>query len=72
MVLLERQSLISGKKSFREIDMEETAFAKAHDAWANGALVQNAFPNLDADDREFIVSGITPEEWDATYGALEA
>ena len=52
--------------------MEETAFAKAHDAWANGALVQNAFPNLDADDREFIVSGITPEEWDATYGALEA
>jgi hypothetical protein len=30
--------------------------------------VQDAFPQLDADQREFLISGITPEEWDATFG----
>ena len=28
-----------------------------------GELVQNAFPHLSFDEREFIISGITPEEW---------
>ena len=28
-----------------------------------GALIQNAFPNLSSDEREFIKSGITAEEW---------
>ena len=33
-------------------------------AYEDGALVQNAFPNLDADQREFIISDIPPGEWD--------
>lgn len=36
-------------------------------AWEAGALVQQAFPNLSADHREFILTGITPESWDATF-----
>lgn len=28
-----------------------------------GELVQNAFPNLNADQREFIKTGYTPEDW---------
>ena len=72
MILLERVSTISGITHVRTIDMDQQAFTQAHEAWANGALVQNAFPNLDADDREFISSGIIPSEWDATFGALEA
>ena len=32
-------------------------------AYMNGALIQNAFPNLSADDREFIMTGITAESW---------
>lgn len=27
-------------------------------AWQNGSLVQNAFPNLFAEDREVLISGI--------------
>jgi len=27
-------------------------------------LVQNAFPDLNADQREFLMTGITPEEWE--------
>ena len=72
MILLERVSTVSGKTHMREIDMDQQAFVEAHHAWQTGTLVQNAFPNLSDDDREFIRSGITPEEWEATWGALEA
>jgi hypothetical protein len=32
--------------------------------WKDGALIQDAFPYLSADEREFIVTGIPPGEWD--------
>jgi hypothetical protein len=30
-------------------------------------LIQEAMPNLSADDREFIMTGITPEEWNSAF-----
>lgn len=30
-------------------------------------LVQEAFPKMSAEDREFLISGITPEVWAATF-----
>ena len=35
------------------------------EAYAAGALIQDAFPHLSADDREFIKPGITAESWEA-------
>ena len=33
-------------------------------AWEDGGeLIQKAMPNLTADEREFLMTGITPEEW---------
>ena len=37
------------------------------DAWASGELIQNAFPDLSPDDREFLKTGITAEEWEQMY-----
>lgn len=34
----------------------------------NPPFAQDAFPDLDADHREFLMTGITPEEWDAAMG----
>jgi hypothetical protein len=34
-----------------------------------GELLQNAFPHLNADQREFIKTGITGEEWEAAFGS---
>ena len=31
-------------------------------------LIQDAFPNLDAEQREFILTGVTPQEWNDTFG----
>ena len=36
-------------------------------AWLDGMLIQAAMPNLDADQREFVKTGITPDEWDSLY-----
>lgn len=30
--------------------------------------VQDYFPELNADQREFILTGITPEEWEEVFG----
>ena len=35
--------------------------------YAAGGLIQDAFPNLSADDREFIKTGITAESWDEMF-----
>jgi len=34
-------------------------------------LIQDAFPQLTNEDREFILTGITPEEWDNAFGEGE-
>ena len=31
--------------------------------WKDGEKIQDVFPELSADDREFIMTGITPEEF---------
>jgi hypothetical protein len=37
--------------------------------WAeDGELIQDAFPGLNSDQREFIQTGITIEEWDEIFG----
>jgi hypothetical protein len=38
------------------------------DAYKGGALMQNAFPFLSPDEREFLISGTTPEEWATMFG----
>ena len=40
-------------------------------AWQAGAFIQDAMPNISPDDREFIKTGITPEEWTAIIGDEE-
>ena len=37
-------------------------------AWSMGLYAQQAFPQLTPDEREFIISGVTPEEWNAHFG----
>lgn len=36
-------------------------------AYRNGALIQDAFDFLSADEREFLISGLTPEEFDISF-----
>lgn len=37
----------------------------------NGELIQNVMPELTDDEREFLVSGMTPEEWDEMCASVD-
>jgi len=62
-----RKSLASGIIRTRDLNITPQQI----DAYLNGALIQEAFPQLDADDREFFKTGITSEEWDAMFAGDE-
>ena len=46
------------------IPMHSEVFARCKVDWVRGMSIQDAFPMLDADQREFIKTGITAAEWD--------
>tara|TARA_A100001011_G_C14080811_1_gene744410 strand:+ start:104 stop:271 length:168 start_codon:yes stop_codon:yes gene_type:complete len=35
--------------------------------WVAGELVEDVMPNLTPEEREFMITGITPDEWDETF-----
>ena len=59
-----RVSQITGHIHTREIEVTEEQLLD----YSRGMLLQEAFPDLSADDREFIKTGITPEEWLKYFG----
>ena len=36
-----------------------------------GALIQDAFPNLTPSEREFLMTGITEDEWNDIFGGFD-
>lgn len=65
------QSDLSGEMNLREIPITIEQYVDWRNAQDNddNRFVQNAFPHLSADDREFLISGITPEEWANAFGS---
>ena len=55
-----RTSIASGIT--RELDLPITQ--EQSEAHSSGVLIQYAFPNLSADQREFLMTGISAEEWE--------
>jgi len=49
----------------RTLDLDVTLDEYAD--WKAGELIQVAMPRLDADEREFIKTGITAEEWEVIF-----
>jgi hypothetical protein len=64
MTTITRKSMISGELNSMELDVTQDQL----NLWQGGELIQNAFPHLNADEREFIKTGITPQEWSDTFG----
>ena len=59
-----RTSPITGITHTLEVDCTPEQLA----AWEGGTLIQNAMPGVEAPLREYVKSGITPEEWLETFG----
>tara|TARA_B100000029_G_scaffold473283_1_gene514526 strand:+ start:1311 stop:1484 length:174 start_codon:yes stop_codon:yes gene_type:complete len=55
--------MFTGKEHTLEIPVTEDQL----NAWKNGKLIQDAMPNLTPDQREFLMTGSTPQEWDSIF-----
>ena len=59
-----RTSRLTGKTSVMELKITQAQL----DAWVDGMLIQDAMPQLPPEHREFLMTGITPDEWDSVFG----
>ena len=58
-----RTSRLTGKTSVMDLNLTQAEL----DAWVDGMLIQDAMPQLSAEEREFLMTGITPAEWDSVF-----
>lgn len=62
-----RISKLNGQVNSMKLDITPAQFAR----YEKGVeLVQDIFPNLSNEEREFLISGITPDQWRETFGEL--
>jgi hypothetical protein len=54
-----RKSPLTGRTITRSINITP----QQYHAWQNGTLIQDAMPNITADEREFIKTGLTAHDW---------
>ena len=59
-----RVSPVTGVMNYMEIDVTEEQLNK----WRGGALIQDVLPHLTPDEREFLISGSTPDDWENLFG----
>lgn len=63
-MLIEKVSPITGKVHKLELPVTEEKIAQ----WkSSGTTIQDAFPELTPDEREFLLTGITSDEWDSLF-----
>ena len=64
-MIVQRVSPFSGDVNVMDINVT----AEMLERWERGELIQNVMPHLTPDEREFIMTGITAEEWEDCLGA---
>lgn len=66
-----KQSSLSGVEHTLDIDITEEEFQRVKMRFFTKELVQDILPNISRGEREFLMTGITQEEWDNTFSTLE-
>ena len=69
MLEVTRKSILSGKTNTMTLDITQEHLDRYEQV--GGLLIQAVFPNLSKEEREFLISGITPDEWNNTFGEEE-
>ena len=62
-MLIAKTSSLTSRTHEMEIDVSDKQIA----LWMEGGLIQEVMPNLSPDEREFLMTGITPAEWDEAF-----
>ena len=59
-----RTSMFTGIERSLDLPITEAQIAQ----WQAGGLIQNVMPQLTGDEREFIMTGVTAQEWANEFG----
>jgi len=59
-MIMQRVSPVTGHTNQWDLDIT----AEQLDDWDNGTPIQDAMPHLSANEREFLITGFTPDDWD--------
>ena len=70
-MLVTNTSQLSGKETTLELDITHEQLERFENRRANGEYVQTIFPNLTPAEREFLLTGISPIEWENIFGSPE-
>lgn len=65
IVLIQKTSMATGKTHVRDLDLTEAQFAELNSP--SRRMIQDVVPHLSAEDREYLISGTTPEEWKVLF-----
>jgi len=68
---LTKKSSFTGIEHTIELPITKEEYLYGLADHSSGKFIQNAFPTLNADEREFILTGVTKEEWDEFIGEEE-
>lgn len=62
-MLIKRKSPVTGKNNIREIAISAQDLVNWYDKKITMSALRSKNPNINEDDAEFLVSGMTPECW---------
>lgn len=63
-----KTSQLTGKIHTLDINITESELMRIENRRTSGELIQRIVPNLPMSDREFLMTGITNEEWIGMFG----
>ena len=66
-MLIQKRSILTRVLHTRYIDITEEQIK----AWEDGALIQDVAPHLSVSDREFLINGVTDDEWNEAFGGFD-
>jgi hypothetical protein len=70
-MLVTRTSQISKTQSTMDIDVTIEQMFRIENRYSTKELIQDIVPNLSKEEREFLITGITPKEWNELFNPIE-
>jgi hypothetical protein len=67
-MLVEMTSQLTQKNHVLDLDITEEQLLRITFRRESGELIQDIVPHLCKEDREFLMTGITQEEWEHVFG----
>ena len=70
-MLITRISQISNTHNSMELDITYEQLDRVNNRHLSKELIQDIVPNLSKEEREFLITGITPKEWNELFNPID-